>query len=182
MLIDYSWQKIIWNTGNWRWVGCTQGKPHPCCPIYLVWLILDTMIRDYALNNNQKGVKNWQWALFRVSSVEAVHSTSSSLARAHIRRESHPRKNRDPNQTTNHPMFELWEAIARRQPFDTTFPLRVCESVPGVVFYFRASLFGGCHHRWMRTTHRHAAAYEKAQLEVDSKHASPKLSHLVWFP
>ena len=43
-------------------------------------------------------------------------------------------------------------------------------------------MFGDGNHRWIETIRSHSAAYEQAQLEADSKHASQKLSHLVWFP
>ena len=40
-------------------------------------------------------------------------------------------------------------------------------------------MFVDCNHRWIEMIRSRSAAYEQAQLEVDSKHVSQKLSHLV---
>lgn len=100
-------------------------------------------------------------------------------------------ENAVPNQnlwlhTTLNYKRKLWGTKRCHFPLCPSHPLFCVKLLKVRGFYFgsdgKVSMFSDCNHRWMETVHSHSAAYEQAQLEVDSKHASQKLSHLVWFP
>lgn len=129
------------------------------------------------------------------SKIIAVKQRSASLGTVYVWIPSVGRAFRNwaakkaaPNQTSHH--TQLWEERTFRCHFPSeslwTQPLLDLKWLKARFFRFgsggKISVFGDGNHRWIETIRSHSAAYEQAQLEADSKHASQKLSHLVWFP